>query len=200
MRQPLVWIAVGLVALCGVVAIAGANDRHGETVSAADWAGGVCGAVGAWHGEIQAIVADVRNAPAKGVPSEEPQSETKYGGGSGLRVGLKSAVRATNTMVTAIDDVGTPDTPQGAQAAKDVSDWADATVSNLEQAQDTLEHKPTTIEQALEQLGGATGAIVTTLTSGVKTITDVARLDPQLAAAFRDSSTCQQLRNKEHSS
>ena len=32
------------------------------------------------------------------------------------------------------------------------------------------------------------------LASGVQTLTDVARLDPELAAAIQDSSTCQQVR------
>ena len=49
-------------------------------------------------------------------------------------------------------------------------------------------------------MAGAAGAIGKTLSSGVKTIADVAHLDPQLAVAFRNSSTCQELRKKEETS
>jgi hypothetical protein len=34
------------------------------------------------------------------------------------------------------------------------------------------------------------------VTSGVKAVADVGRTDPELAAALRDSSTCQQLREE----
>jgi len=113
---------------------------------------------------------------------------------------IESAVQATKTMVTGIDDVGTPDAPQGEEAAQQVSDWADASVTSLEDAQDALDDEPDTLEQALQQLRGATDAIAVTLKSGVTTVASVASLDPALAAALRDSSTCQRLREKEQSS
>ena len=193
-------IAVGVVVVLVVTAFVGNRDKSGETVPASEWAQSVCGAVGVWRGEIKAVVGDVRSARATGGTTEEPQSQTKRAGNSRVRQGLESAVRATKTMVTGIADAGTPDAPQGEQAAKQVSDWADSSVLSLEDAQDALEAKPDTIEQALEQLGGATKALTTTLTGGVTTVAGVARLDPALAAALRDSSTCQQLRKKEQSS
>lgn len=193
-------IAGGIAVVLVVTAFVGNRDKSGETVAASAWAQSVCGAVGTWRGEMKAIVADVRSAQAKGGTTEEPQSQTKQSGNSRVRQGIERGVRATDTMVTAIDNAGTPDTAQGEQASKDVSEWANSSVSSLEQAQDQLDQKPETVEQALEQLGGAVKAIVTTLTSGVTTLADVARLDPELTAAFRDSSTCQQLREKEQSS
>jgi len=42
----------------------------------------------------------------------------------------------------------------------------------------------------------AAGAIGAALASGVRTIADVEQLDPELADALRDSSTCQQLREE----
>ncbi len=54
-----------------------------------------------------------------------------------------------------------------------------------------------TLEAAIQQLTTAAGALGTTLASGVKTLADVSASDPALAAALRDSSTCQELRKKE---
>ena len=52
------------------------------------------------------------------------------------------------------------------------------------------------VEKSLQQLTGAAGALRTALVGGVQTIADVARLDPALASALRDSSTCKQLREE----
>ena len=55
-------------------------------------------------------------------------------------------------MVEGIDNAGTPDAPQGEQAAKQVSDWADVALDDLEDAQDALDEEPDTLEEAIEQL------------------------------------------------
>lgn len=183
-----------------VTAAIGNRDKSGDTVSAASYAQAVCGAVGTYRGEMEAIVEEVRTPPARGgLGVEEPQSETPQGRTALIRTGLERSVRATKTLVTGIDNAGTPDSPQGSDAAKLVSDWADASVTNLEDAQDSLGREATTLEEAVVQLTGAAGAIRIVLANGVKTIADVARVDPELATAFRDSSTCQQLREEQSS-
>ena len=203
MRRALIWIAaivVGVVVVLVVTAFIGNRDTSGETVPSSEWAQSICGTVGVWRGEIKAAVADVRLARAIGGTTEEPQSQTKRAGNSRVRQGLESAVFATKTMVTGIDNAGTPDAPGGDQAAKEVSDWADESVSSLEDAQDELEDEPDTLDEAIEQLSVATKALGQTLTSGVETIVGAAQVDPALTAAFKDSSTCQQLRKTERSS
>ena len=87
-----------------------------------------------------------------------------------------------------------------APAASQVSDWAESSRDALEKADDSLGSKPDTLEDAVTQLTGAAVAIRATLADGKQTLVDVARLDPQLAAAFKDSSTCQELRNEETTS
>ena len=77
-----------------------------------------------------------------------------------------------------------------------MSDWADSALDDLEEAQDSLDDEADTLEESIEQLTGAARTIAAVLASGVQTIADVARLDPELAAALRDSSTCQQLREE----
>lgn len=200
MRPPLVWILVilaGIGLVIGLSAAIGGRDKSGETVTVGQWAQSVCGAVGVWRGELEAIVEDLRTPAAAGATgTEEPQSETPQGRTGFVRVGLERAVQAAKTMVEGVDRAGIPDTPQGEQAAKQVSDWADSALGELEDAQDSLDEEADSLEEAVEQLTGAAGAIASTLASGTATVVDVARLDPELADALRDSSTCQQLREE----
>jgi hypothetical protein len=200
MRGGWLWvvaIVAGVLVLTGAVALVGRADDKGETVSAGEWADGVCGSVAVWRGEIESIVDGIRDPEASGsLGTEEPQSETPQGRRTFIRDGLEQTVRATHTMITGIENAGVPDTPQGAQAANAISGWADATRNDLEDAQDSLDNEADTLAEAIAQLTDAARAITDAVASGVKAVADVARTDPELAAALRDSSTCQQLREE----
>jgi hypothetical protein len=201
MRGPLAWIlavVAGVALVIVVTALIGNRDESDETVPAGEWAQSVCGTVGVWRGELDAIVEDIRTPAAVGDTGfTEPQSETPQSRRGFIRAGLERAVQATDTVVDGIDNAGTPDTPQGAQAAQQISDWASSSKDDLEQAQDSLDEEADTLEDAIRQVTTAAGALGTTLASGVKTLVDVAATDPALAAALRESSTCQVLRDKE---
>jgi hypothetical protein len=199
-RGPLAWIlaGVGVIAVIVVAAAIGGRDKSGETVPANEWAQSVCGAVGVWRGEFEAVIEDIRTPAAQGDAGiDEPQSETPQTRRGFVRAGLEVAVQATDTLVEGVDNAGVPDTPGGEQAAQQISDWAGSSKDELEQAQDSLDEEADTLEDAIQQLTTAAGALGTTLASGVKTLADVAASDPALAAALRDSSTCQELRKKE---
>jgi len=196
-RGPLPWIlaAVGVIAVLIVAAAIGGSDESGETVPAGEWTQSVCGAIGVWRGELEDIVDDVRNPNAQtAAGSEEPQSETPQGRTGFIRKGLERAVQAADTLVIGIDDAGVPDSPQGEEAAKTVSDWADSAQKELEDAQDSLDEEADSLEQSIEQLTAAARAIGAVLAGGVQTLAEVTRTDPQLAATALDTSTCQQLR------
>jgi hypothetical protein len=201
MRGAVAWIAaivVGVVVVLVVTAMVGNRDKSGDTVPAGEWAQSACGAVGVWRGAMESIVEDIRTPNASSTAGgAEPQSETPQSRTGFVRKGLERAVQATETLVTGIDDAGTPDTPQGAEAAKQVSDWADSAVDDLESAQDSLDKEAGSLEEAIRQLTGAAGAIGSVLANGVKTFAEVTRLDPALATALQGSSTCQQLREEE---
>jgi len=199
-RGPLAWIlaGVGVVAVILVAAAIGGRDKSDETVPASEWAQSVCGAVGVWRGEFEAVIEDIRTPAAQGNAGiDEPQSETPQTRRGFVRAGLEVAVQATDTLVEGVDNAGTPDTANGEQAAQQLSDWAGSSKDDLEQAQNSLDEEANTLEDAIRQLTIAAGALGTTLASGVKTLADVAASDPALAAALRDSSTCQELRKKE---
>ena len=196
MRAPFTWLVVGVGILLVIVAAAaiGNRDQSGETVPAGEWAQNVCGAVGVWRGQMEAIVEDIRT-PSSAAPSgEEPQSETPQGRTALIRAGLERGVEATETVVDAIEASGVPDSANGEASAEQVSAWAAGAVDELNQAQDTLDDESETLEDSIEQLTGAAAAIGTVLASGRQTIADVANSDPELADAVRDSGTCQHVR------
>ena len=197
-RGPLVWIAVvavGIVALLGIGAVLG-DDSSDETVAAGEWSQSVCGTVAVWRGELEAIVEDIRTPTSAGSGSEEPQSETPQGRTGFIRQGLERAIQATETMVEGVENAGTPDTGQGEDVAELVSDWADSAVDELEEAEDSLDEEADSLEESIEQLTGAARAVASVLASGTQTVADIARTDPELTSALRDTSTCQQLREE----
>jgi len=200
MRGPWLWIVAivaGIVAVTGVVALVGRDDSEDQTVPAGEWADSVCGSVAVWRGEIQSIVDGIRDPDAGGsLGVEEPQSETPQGRTTFIRDGLEQTLRATDTMITGIDNAGVPDTANGEESASAVSGWADATRDDLEDAQDSLDDEADTLADAIAQLTDAARAITGAVAGGVKTVADVAGTDPELAAALRDSSTCQELREE----
>jgi hypothetical protein len=192
----IVGIAVGVVVVLGVTALIGTRDDSGEPVTAGEWAQNVCGAVGVWRGEIEGIVEEIRTPSASSTSGEEPQSETHQGRTGFVRSALEQGVFATETLVDGVDNAGIPDTDDGEEAAERVSEWADSSLTELEEAEDALEDEADSLEEAIEQLTEAAGTIAAVLASGTQTIVEVSRLDTELAAAFADTSTCQQVREE----
>ena len=119
-RGPLAWIlaGVGVLVVIVVAAAIGGRDESDETVPAGEWAQNVCGAVGVWRGEIEAIVEDIRTPSSQSSVGEEPQSETPQGRTGFVRKGLERAVQATETLVEGVDNAGIPDTEDGEEAAE----------------------------------------------------------------------------------
>ena len=82
------------------------------------------------------------------------------------------------------------------EAAELVSDWADSALGALEDAQDSLDEEADSLEASIEQLTEAAGSN-RTLGSGVQEARRRStQLDPKLASALQESSTCQQLREE----
>ena len=185
MRGPWAWVVAavaGVVLVVVVTAMIGNRDKSDETVPAGEWAQSVCGTIGVWRGEMEAIVEDVRTPNANASGTEEPQSETPQGRTGFVREGIENA--------------GIPDTDQGEEAAEVVSEWADGANEALEDAQDNLDEEADSLEDSIEVYTEAAAAIGRGLTLGSEAVGEVARSDPALASALRDASTCQELQEE----
>jgi hypothetical protein len=197
-RAPFTWlvVAVGILVVIVAAAAIGNRDKSDETVSAGEWAQSVCGSVGVWRGELESVVEDIRT-PSSAAPSgEEPQSETPQGRTGLVRSGLERAVQATETMIEGVDNAGIPDTAQGEEAAEQISNWANGSLNDLEQAEESLDEEAETLEEAVVQLTDALGAIGSVIASGVQAVADAALDDPELANALASASTCDELREE----
>jgi hypothetical protein len=148
-RGPLTWIAiavVGVVIVLAVTALIGNRDSRDETVTAGEWAQNVCGSVAVWRGQLEAIIDEVQDpSAANAAVGEEPQSETPQGRTAFIRKGLDRTVEAAQVLVDGVDNAGVPDTPEGEAAARQMSDWANESSDDLEQAQDSLDDEADTL-------------------------------------------------------
>ena len=198
MRGPLPWIFATAGVLLLLVLGALLNDREeGETVPAGEWAQNVCGSVAVWRGDLEVIFDDAHQANAEASAAEEPQSETPQGRTGYIRKSLERTISATEIMVDGVDNAGVPDSPEGEEAAERISDWADEAEEALEEAEDGLDEEPETVDDAIEALTGAARVVPAVRASGAQTIAEISQLDPQLGAALRGASTCEELRQDE---
>jgi hypothetical protein len=190
------WIvaAVGIVLVLVATGLIGDRDESGESVPAGEWAQDVCAAVGVWRGEEEAITESFRLSSESDEQTENaPTPEGRLGN---AQVALERSIAAADTLVEAIDRAGIPDTPGGAEAAEQVSSWAIGARDDLEEAEDLLDDEPDSLEEDVERVTEIARLIAGVLESGRQTLATVATSDPELEAAFRDSSTCQQLREE----
>jgi hypothetical protein len=189
------WIIaiVGIVLVLVATGLIGDRDRSGDTVPAGEWAHDVCAAVGVWRGEAEAISESFRLS-AESNEQTEGGAQTPEGKLGAAQHALERAIESVDTLVEAIDRAGIPDTAQGDQAAEQVSAWANGAKNDLEEAEDRLDDEGDSLEDDIENVTEAARRIAGVLESGRQVIASVAASDPELEAAFRDSSTCQELR------
>ena len=199
MRSGWLWVAaivVGVLVVIGVTALIGDDDDTDETVSALEWADNVCGTVLVWRGEMETIVDGVRSAGQSGTSGTESGAQSPQGRSGSVLTGLEQALLATETMVEGIARAGTPDTPNGEEAADGLESWASDSVDEIEDAQDALEEDVDTTEEELERLSDAVGTIVEVYASGGQAVADAIGADPELGSALRESEKCDQLREE----
>jgi hypothetical protein len=189
------WIvaAVGLLLVLVATGLIGDRDRRDETVPADEWADSVCGAIGVWRGEAEAISESFRIAIESNETTESgaPSPEGKLGA---AQVALERSLEAADILIEAVERAGVPQTAQGEQAAQQISDWANGAKADLEEAEELLDEEPDTLEEDIERVSEIARLIAGALESGRQILATAAASDAELETALRDSGTCQELR------
>jgi hypothetical protein len=184
---------VGLVLVLVAAGLIGDRDDSGETVPAGEWAQNVCGVIGVWRGEAEAITESFRLA-TDGSDATESGAPTPEGKVDAAQLALERAIEAADTLVEGIERAGVPDTAGGEEGAELISNWANGAKNDLEQAEDLLDEEGGSLEEDIERVVQAGQAIARVLESGRQVLATVGTTDPELEAAIRDASTCQELR------
>ena len=190
----LVIFVAGIIVISAVTAAASnGRDNSGESVSASNWADDVCGTVGAWEGQLEAIGDDLR---------ESNFAARDNDGGSGdhveqtiyARDAVNRAIKATNdTLQEGLKRAGLPDVDQGQQASAILRNWARETEQRLRAAKQTLKQDADATSAAYASLGPAVGALSQSALEGRAAFQQVAALDPELSSALDDSRNCRDL-------
>ena len=145
------------------------------------WADDVCSAASDWKAAVdtaQATLSDKADLSANGV-----------------RDAVDSVATATDSLVTSLKGLGTPDTAAGDQARAELSTLA----TQLQQQKTTItgatSPSPTTARQLLTQVSTITGALAAMLTGITATVDAISQLDgaEELKGAFQTAPSCQQL-------
>jgi hypothetical protein len=193
------WLVALIVGLVGVVllsavtaAVAGGRDHTGDTVSAHVWANDVCGATGAWEGQVEGIGNEVKlsNVGARRIDGSGDTAEgTIYVRGALLRI-----IGATRqTLQDGLKRAGTPDAPQGQQASLILRNWAQQTQNDLQTVDKRLKQKPNTTSAAFASLGATVAVLERSALAGRAAYKQVAGLDSALADALNGARNCRDL-------
>ena len=192
----LIWVAVavGFVLLLGIgVAIGNSADKTGDTVRASNWADDVCGAVGAWEGQLEAI-GDSINLSNVGARRNDGGSGDSVEGTIYVRQAVDRARQATNdTLQEGLRRAGIPEGNGGVQASAALLDWAQVTENALIAAEQSMRQKPNTTSAAFASLGTAVKALESSAVAGRAAFVTAAATDPAIADALTGSRNCSKL-------
>lgn len=191
------WVAIiiaGVLVVIGAsAAVTSGRDHTGETVRASRWADRVCGATGAWEGQLEGIRDEIgksnygarQNDGASGDSVEETIS---------IRQAVDRAIRATTDVLhTGLKRAGIPNANRGAAASALLRSWAQQTETNLRLAKTQLKVRPRSPAEAFGNLGPPVRALAISAIQGRAAFRHAAALDPAIADALHGSRNCRDL-------
>jgi hypothetical protein len=190
-------LVVGLIIITSIVAAIGSDDHTGKTVSAESWADDVCGTIGAWEGQLEAIRDEL---------SQSSYGARRIDGGSGdsvertvtVRVAINRAIQATSDVLReGLRRAGNPDANGGQAAALVFRGWALKTELDLRVAKAQLRKGTDSTSQAYAALDAASNALQTAAVNGRAAFQKAASADPALADALNGSDNCKRLKEEQ---
>jgi hypothetical protein len=188
---------VGIVALFAITAAIGSNDNTGEAVSPSSWADDVCGAVGAWEGQFEALKdeLDQNNYAARRSDGYTGDSVERS---PGVRLVLNRAIRATDDVLReGLKQAGYPDVQGGQAAALALRAWALQTELRLVAAKRALRTDTDSTSQGYQALATASQVLQQAAVNGRAAFQKAGGVDPAIADALSGSDNCQELQEEQ---
>jgi len=153
------------------------------TSSPDEWATGVCTAVNTWIDSVDSTVKGLKGAGSLDAASAQAKDGVE---------------KATNTLTSSIDALGTPSTGDGKKAKSAVDDLTDQLQQLSTSVQQLLANpgsNPVQVAGTLAEVGSDVGKAVKDVQN---TATTLKGLEPKgkLRKAFTSSSSCQELKSK----
>jgi hypothetical protein len=138
---------LALMAACSAAACGrdGSGDRG--DVAAATWAERVCGALGPWRGEIDALMARAQQRMDRAANTDQAKS--------GLLELLGGAEQASEQARAKVAAAGLPDAANGKRAAAEFTDTLRRTRDAYGKAKETVTNLPTVDQKAFYDAVGA---------------------------------------------
>lgn len=167
-----------VVALAGAAAGCGGSDSSSTLSPAEQWATGFCGAVNDWTSALGDVKSEVTSNPTQ----------------DGLQTAAEDARSATDTLVSSLKDLGTPDMASGTQvedAVNSLSTTIDTQVSSIQDTVDGIS-SVADLPGALTKISASLGTLSTEVSQTVTTI-DNADVKGELKTAFESAPECANL-------
>lgn len=161
----------------------GAGGAPTQTVSADEYASGVCRSVSGWLKGLSKESSKLVQGMSSGTSPEE--------GKTALVSFFGSAAQRTDALVTEVEKVGAPDVEGGAKASADLLDGLARTKQSFDSAQSKAQDLPTNSQQEFQAGAQAISSTLQQETSGIQDSMDVAKRSQDLKEAFKDAKECQ---------
>jgi hypothetical protein len=178
-------VRVLLVTLVALLAAACGNSGDGDggrdrgDIAAATWAERVCGALGPWRGEIDALMARAQQRMDGAADADQAKS--------GLLELLGGAEHASEQARAKVAAAGVPDAANGKRAATEFTDTLRRTRDAYGKAKETVTNLPTVDQKAFYD---AVGAAFGQLDKDYGEVNLDRVNSPELQKAFDEVSAC----------
>lgn len=180
MRRTWTGIALVVLALAVTATGCGGSDNESQTDPTAEWASGFCTAITDWKNSLK----DVRSE----------LSDTSNASKDGLESAAKDARSATDTLVSDLKDLGTPDTPSGEEVKSAVDSLTTTLDDETAQIEDTAQGVSgiTDLPGAISTVFASLSSLSTAFSQTLQTI-DNADASGELRTALDNSPECADL-------
>jgi len=171
-----------LVTLLLASACSDSGDKGDQPSSTEAWAGQVCSSASSWLSTVS--------------DAQSTLTDTSSLNADALRGAFDDIAGATETLVTNLGKLGTPDTEAGDAAKTQLSSLSDQLQQQQTVISDATDQAAGSVQGLLSQVSKVTAAVATMLSDIGSTVDNLRNLQgaDELEKAFQDAAACQKLR------